>query len=97
MTRKRGRVGPVGFVTAPREPPVRARKNMDMDVAKLEAARRVLGTSTDTETVDQALDLVAFHGEVFDALDRLAAAGGIESALERGRPGASAARRVPEP
>jgi len=53
------------------------RKNMDMDARKLEAARRILGTSTDTETVDQALDLVAFHSEVFDALDRLAAAGGL--------------------
>ena len=51
---------------------------MDMDVRKLEEARRVLGTRTDTETVDLALDLVAFHGAVFSALDRLAAAGGLE-------------------
>src|SRR5829696_4561809 len=59
----------------------RARKNMDMDVAKLEAAGRILGTRTDTETVDQALDLVTFHGEVFSALDRLAAAGGLADAF----------------
>ena len=56
----------------------RARKNMDIDVGKLQEARRILGTRTDTETVDQALDLVIFQGEVFSALDRLAAAGGID-------------------
>lgn len=53
------------------------RKNMDMDARKLEAARRILGTATDTETVDQALDLVVYRAEVMDALDRLAAAGGL--------------------
>lgn len=53
------------------------RKNMDMDARKLAAARRILGTATDTETVDQALDLVVYQNEVIEALDRLAAAGGL--------------------
>ncbi len=54
------------------------RKNMEMDAAKLEAARRILGVRTEKETVDRALDQVVFRSEVLSALDRLAAAGGIE-------------------
>lgn len=63
--------------------PALARKNMDMDVAKLEAARHILGASTDTETVDRALDAVILQGEVADALDRLAAAGGLTDVYAR--------------
>jgi hypothetical protein len=63
--------------------PALARKNMDMDVAKLDAARRILGAQTDTETVDRALDAIIFQGEVADALDRLAAAGGITDIYAR--------------
>ena len=60
-----------------------ARKNMDMDVSKLEAARAVLGARTDTETVDRALDYVLFQGEVFSAIDRLADLGGLASPWRR--------------
>lgn len=58
--------------------PALARKNMDMDVGKLEAARELLGARTDTETIDRALDYVLFQGEVFAALDRLAQHGGLD-------------------
>jgi hypothetical protein len=57
--------------------PALVRKNMDMSAAKLEQARHYLGARTDTEAVDRALDAVILQGEVFDALDRLAAAGGV--------------------
>ena len=66
--------------------PAIARKNMDMDVAKLEMARELLGARTDTETVDRALDYVLFQGEVFAALDRLADLGGLNDPFARGRP-----------
>lgn len=56
----------------------RVRKNMDMDPAKLAEAQALLGARTETETVDLALDHVLFQGEVFHALDRLAALGGLE-------------------
>ncbi len=68
----------------------RVRKNMDMDAAKLAAAQRVLGARTETETVDRALDYVVFQGEVFAALDSLAALGGLEDLFEAPR------RRVAE-
>ena len=73
----------------------RIRKSMDMDAAKLEEARRVLGTRTDTETVDQALDYVIFQGEVFGALDSLASLGGLDDIDKPAKP-AKPARRVAE-
>jgi hypothetical protein len=36
------------------------RKNYRLQQSKLDAARRVLGTTTETETIDRALDLVVF-------------------------------------
>lgn len=56
---------------------------MDMDVAKLNAVRRVLGARTDTEAVDRALDYVIFQGEVLAALDNLAAIGGLDDVYPR--------------
>lgn len=38
----------------------RKRKNYRLPQSKLDAARRVLGTTTETETIERALDLVAF-------------------------------------
>ena len=55
----------------------RVRKNMDMDQAKLDAAKRILGVRTETEAVDAALDLVAFQAEVFAGIDRAAESGGF--------------------
>ena len=63
----------------------RVRKNMDMDGGKLAAAQRILGTRTETETVDRALDYVVFQGEVFAALDSLAALGGLDDPFEAPR------------
>jgi hypothetical protein len=36
------------------------RKNYRLRQSKLDAARRVLGTTTETETIDRALDFVIF-------------------------------------
>lgn len=77
MSDKRSRAGATGLAVAPGSVKW-ARKNMEMDTAKLEAARRILGVRTEKETVDKALDLVVFRSEVLSALDRLAEAGGIE-------------------
>jgi hypothetical protein len=65
--------------------PAIARKNMDMDVEKLELARQALGARTDTEAVDRALDYVLFQAEVFTALDRLADLGGLSDPYARSR------------
>ena len=51
------------------------RKNMRIDQAKLDSARKILGTKTETETVEAALDLVTFRKEVIEGVRRLAGTG----------------------
>jgi hypothetical protein len=48
------------------------RKNLRLDQAKIDRARKILGTKTETETIEQALDLVAFREEVVSGLESLA-------------------------
>jgi hypothetical protein len=43
-----------------KDAPVGRRKNFRLPQSKLDAARRILGTKTETETIERALDLVAF-------------------------------------
>lgn len=61
----------------PGGPGGRVRKNMDMDATKLRAAQEALGTKTETETVDRALDLVLGRARFDAAFDRIAKLGGI--------------------
>jgi len=84
---------------SPRKPagPRRTRKNMDMDADKLASAQRVLGARTETEAVDMALDFVLYQAEVLDALDRLAAAGGLVDAFMSPPRSPGSRRRVAEP
>ncbi len=53
------------------------RKNMQIDQRKLDAARIALGTKTETDTVDAALDAIAFRRELLAGIRRVRAAGGI--------------------
>lgn len=48
------------------------RKNLRLTQAKINKAKRILGTSTETETIEQALDLVVFRQEVLAGIDRIA-------------------------
>ena len=73
----------------------RTRKNMDMDAEKLAKAQEVLGASSETETVDMALDYVLFQGGVLGALRRLAALGGLDDPFAASAP--RPRRRVAEP
>lgn len=57
---------------------VRVRKNLRLSQAKLDRARRILGTRTETETVEQALDLVAFRQEAVEGVRRMAGSGSIQ-------------------
>jgi hypothetical protein len=70
-----------------------ARKNMDMDTSKLRRARVLLGARTETETVDRALDLVLFQADLDNAIDRLAAVGGLDDPYDDGRSVTSTRRR----
>lgn len=49
---------------------LRTRKNFRLHQSKLDAARRVLGTRTETETVERALDLVGFGERLATGTER---------------------------
>ncbi len=46
------------------------RKNMRLRQDLIDRARKILGTQTETETVEQALELVAFRKEVSEGIRR---------------------------
>lgn len=58
------------------------RKNVVMDQRKLDVARRALGVETETEAIDQALDLVAFREELAKGFAAVRRSGGVENVLE---------------
>jgi hypothetical protein len=58
------------------------RKNLNIDQTKLDRARELLGTDTETETVDQALDLILLREEVIRGIRRIAGSGGIVNVFE---------------
>lgn len=47
----------------------RTRTTMNINREKLRKARRVLGTKTDTEAVDRALDIVLSNAEINATID----------------------------
>ena len=54
------------------------RKNLHIDQRKLNVARKALGTKTETETVDAALDAIAFRKELSDGIARVRGVGGLK-------------------
>jgi hypothetical protein len=56
-----------------------------MDQRKLDVARRALGVETETETIDQALDLVAFREELAKGFAAVRRSGGVDDVLESRR------------
>ena len=59
----------------------KVRKNLRLTQAKVDRARRILGTATETETIEQALDLVAFRQEVVAGVRRLAGSRSLQDVL----------------
>lgn len=59
----------------------KVRKNLRLTQAKLRRAQRILGTETETDTVEQALDLVAFRQEVVDGVRRVAGTKSLRDVL----------------
>lgn len=50
----------------------KVRKNVRISQEALTRAQRLLGASTETEAIEQALDFVAFRHEVIEGVRRLA-------------------------
>jgi hypothetical protein len=49
----------------------RLRKTMEMSSDKLKRVRKILGANTDTEAVDQALELIIANHEIDQAIDEV--------------------------
>jgi len=81
VVRRRKRAA-AGVVTHSRGRAGWVRKNVAMDQGKLDAARRALGVSTETETIDQALDFVAFHEELAKGIAAVRRSGGVDDVFE---------------
>ena len=58
------------------------RKNLRLSQANIDRAKRIPGTRTETETIEQALDLVAFRQEVGVGLERLSGSGILSDPLD---------------
>jgi len=69
-------------VRATRESSTWVRKNMLMDQKKLDEAKRVLRTTTETETIDAALDEVAFRHGLVDGMRALKRSGGLKDLFD---------------
>ncbi|MFW6089992.1 MAG: hypothetical protein ACOC8B_05025 [Gemmatimonadota bacterium] len=54
------------------------RKNLNIDQAKLDRVKEVLGASTETEAVDRALDMILLREELVEGIRRIAGTGGVE-------------------
>jgi hypothetical protein len=44
--------------------------------------RKLLGTNTETEAIDQALDMVLFREELVGGIARIAGTGGVKNVFE---------------
>ncbi len=61
------------------------RKNLNIDQAKLDQARKLLGADTETETVDQALSALLLREELIAGLREVAGTGGVENVFDGDR------------
>lgn len=58
------------------------RKNLNIDQAKLDRVRELLGAATETEAVDEALSMLLLREELVAGVKSIAGTGGVENAFE---------------
>lgn len=68
VTRPRHR--PAGGIVGKSAEPTR-KKNLRLHQSKIDAAMAVLGTSTETETIETALDLIVFRSELTHGVEAM--------------------------
>lgn len=61
------------------------RKNMRLRQDLIDRAKRILGTKTETETVEQALELVTFREEVLAGIESIAGTEAVEDVFRNER------------
>jgi hypothetical protein len=68
------------------EPPADIRrKNVNVDQAKLDRVRELLGSSSETDAIDQALSMLLFREELVAGIAEIGGTGGVVSAFEDDR------------
>ena len=65
------------------------RKNFYLRTETLKKAQKALGTKTETETVERALDLVVFHEDAVKAFRELCEKGEVEDVFGHADPQSS--------
>jgi hypothetical protein len=65
------RPGKTARKRAPRTAEAATRKNYRLHQSKIDRAREILGTSSETETIETALDLVAFGQRLMAGVDQM--------------------------
>lgn len=58
------------------------RKNVNIDQVKLDRVRALLGSSSETEAIDQALDVLLFREELIAGVAAIGGKGGVVDAYE---------------
>ncbi|HEX8453511.1 MAG TPA: hypothetical protein VF647_15525 [Longimicrobium sp.] len=60
------------------------RKSIKIDQNKLDRAVELLGASSETEAIDQALEMLFFRKALLASVDQIAGKGGMEDVYEGG-------------
>lgn len=58
------------------------RKNLNIDQAKLDRVRELLGADTETDAVDQALSALLLREELIAGVRGIAGSGGVENVFD---------------
>ena len=53
------------------------RKNYILDEIKIKRVQKILGTKTETETLNQALDMIMFRTNLLASLKKVSGKGGV--------------------
>lgn len=57
------------------------RKNYYLDEKKIRKVREILRAKTETEAINNALDLVVFRRDILKSLEKVAGKGGVEKVV----------------
>ncbi len=54
------------------------RKNYYLDEVKIKRVQKILGTKTETETLNKAMDIIMFRTELLESLKKVSGKGGVQ-------------------
>ena len=57
------------------------RKNYYLDEVKIKRVQKILGTRTETETLDKALETIMFRTDLLESLKKASGKGGIQKGM----------------